>query len=160
MLDKVQVENNKHQLKHIKPQLNIFKKKIISVTKFSRVIGSQHALLFTKLEHEQLRSNNKVSNNTLGAGRTSAISGKTSLKLSKSFRLLLFNHETARVFTSTPRLSRQHSAMRIRHVAQQRRDENRGLSPVCETVFCHQLVLVPETEQSSRVVCVRLGSFS
>ena len=44
--------------------------------------------------------------------------GKSSLKHSMRFRLLLSNQETARALASAPRtLSRQHGAMRIRRVA-------------------------------------------
>ena len=55
-------------------------------------------------------------------------------------------HERSRVFRKQ---SRQHSAIRIRHVAQQLRDVlNRGLSPVSEAGSYHQLILVSPTVYS------------
>ena len=76
--------------------------------------------------------------------KTSAEFSESFLKHSKSFRFLLSNQETARALTSTPKLSNR--ASKYVTLLSNFGEENRGLSPVSETGFRHQLVLIPPTK--------------
>ena len=78
----------------------------------------------------------------LTVGGTSSVFGKSSLKHSKSFRIILSNQKLARASTSQ---SESNRASKYIMLHSNFRDENRRLSLISEAGFRHQLVLVPPT---------------